>query len=179
MSGSLAPRSGLALILVAAATVLASAALHAQEPRRPLDLATFPRTALEITHRDASHAAHKYPFQVWVADTPARAEQGLMFVSDLPDTLGMVFPVDPPRVETMWMENTYIELDMLFIDSGGRVTKIIEHAAPMSRKTLSSENAVAAVLELKGGEAGKLGLHTGDSVVRKKTASTAAAAGTG
>jgi uncharacterized membrane protein (UPF0127 family) len=178
MSGSFASRTVLALSLAAAA-VLASAVLRAQEPRRPLDLATFPRTSLEITHKDASHAAHKYPFQVWVADTPARAEQGLMFVSDLPDTMGMVFPVEPPRVETMWMENTYIELDMLFIDSSGRVTKIIEHAAPMSRKTLSSENAVAAVLELKGGAAGKLGLHIGDSVAWKKPASAAAAAGTG
>jgi uncharacterized membrane protein (UPF0127 family) len=178
MSGSFASRTALALSLAAAA-VLASAVLPAQEPRRPLDLATFPRTSLEITHKDASHAAHKYPFQVWVADTPERAEQGLMFVSDLPDTMGMVFPVDPPRVETMWMENTYIELDMLFIDSSGHVTRIIEHAAPMSRKTLSSESAVAAVLELKGGEAGKLGLHTGDSVMWKKPASTAAAAGTG
>jgi len=93
--------------------------------------------------------------------------------------MGMVFPVDPPRVETMWMENTYIELDMLFIDSSGRVTKIIEHAEPMSRKTLSSDNAVAAVLELKGGAAGKLGLHTGDSVVWKKPTRTEGAAGPG
>src|SRR5580704_251149 len=169
MSGSFASRTALALSLAAAA-VLASAVLPAQEPRRPLDLATFPRTSLEITHKDASHAAHKYPFQVWVADTPERAEQGLMFVSDLPDTMGMVFPLPTPRVETMWMRNTYIELDMLFIRADGRVAKIIERAHPLSDAQLSSDTPVSAVLELKGGEASKLGLRPGDTVTWKKPA---------
>jgi uncharacterized protein len=158
-------RGALALLIVAALTPA-----PAQEPRRPLDLASFPRTSLEITHRDGPHAVHKYPFKVWVADTPERAEQGLMFVSDLPETLGMVFPTRPPQVETFWMKNTYIELDLLFINADGRVTKIIERAAPMSLKTLSSDTPVAAVLELKGGAAAKLGLHTGDSVVWKPPA---------
>ena len=139
----------------------------AQEAPRPLDLATFPRTALEITpHGD--RAGKMYSFQVWVADTPARAEQGLMFVSDLPETMGMVFPLQPARVATFWMKNTYIELDMLFIDANGRVRKIIERAAPLSLQTLSSDTPVAAVLELKGGQAAKLGLHTGDTVTWKK-----------
>ncbi|TLZ02526.1 MAG: hypothetical protein E6K36_09505, partial [Gammaproteobacteria bacterium] len=79
----------------------------AQESRAPLELATFPRTALQITHLDEHHAARKYAFEVWVADTQERAQQGLMFVSDLPETLGMVFPLTAPRVETMWMRNTY------------------------------------------------------------------------
>jgi uncharacterized membrane protein (UPF0127 family) len=140
----------------------------AQAAQRPLDLATFPRTALEITHHDSDRNMHRYSFQVWVADTPERAEQGLMFVSDLPETMGMVFPVQPPRVETMWMKNTYIELDMLFLDEHGRVTKIIPRAAPLSLQTLSSDSKVAAVLELKGGQAAKLGLQTGDTVTWKK-----------
>jgi uncharacterized protein len=161
-----------ALIMVCGAAGLPVARALAQETAgHPLDLASFPRTSLEITHHDDGHAVRKYPFQVWVADTPDRAEQGLMFVSDLPETMGMVFPVEPPRVEKMWMKNTYIELDMLFIDKDGRVSKIIERAAPMSLQTLSSDGAVAAVLELKGGEAAKLGLRTGDTVVWKKPAS--------
>ena len=93
-----------------------------------------------------------------------------MFVSDLPESLGMVFPLDPPRVENMWMKNTYIELDMLFVAADGRVTKIIEHAHPMSLDTLSSDAKVAAVVELKGGVAAKLGLRTGDTVTWKKPA---------
>lgn len=76
----------------------------------------------------------------------------------------MVFPLDPPRVENMWMKNTYIELDMLFIRADGRVTKIIERAHPLSLDTLSSEAPVAAVVELKGGLVAKLGLKSGDIV---------------
>lgn len=158
------------LAALATLATLAAAGLAAQEPTQPLDLASFPRTSLEITHRAADRTIHRYPFTVWVADTPPRAEQGLMFVSDLPESLGMVFPLDPPRVENMWMKNTYIELDMLFVAAGGRVTKIIERAQPMSLDTLSSDAKVAAVLELKGGVAAKLGLRAGDTVVWRKPA---------
>ena len=152
--------------VIAASALLAQ--VPAQEAQRPLDLASFPRTALEITHHGSDRNVHRYAFQVWVADTPERAEQGLMFVNDLPETMGMVFPVEPPLVENMWMKNTYIELDMLFVDEHGRVTKIIQRAAPMSLQTLSSDSKVAAVLELKGGQAAKLGLQTGDTVTWKK-----------
>jgi uncharacterized protein len=153
------------------AVLLAAPAVVAQEPQRPLDLTTFPRTSLEITHRDEQKAAHHYSFEVWIADTPQRAEQGLMFVSDLPANLGMIFPLAPPRVETMWMKNTYIELDMLFIEQSGRVSKILEHATPMSLAPLSSGGPVAAVLELRGGQAAKLGLRVGDTVTWRKPAS--------
>jgi hypothetical protein len=142
-------------------------ALRAEEAQPALDLASFPRTTLEIVHHGGDQAARS-SFQVWVADTPERAAQGLMFVSDLPESMGMVFPVQPPRVENMWMKNTYIELDMLFIDERGRITKIIPRAAPLSLQTLSSDTPVAAVLELKGGEAAKLGLQNGDSVTWRK-----------
>ena len=164
-------RAGVAMLALAAVALLAPAAVIAQGPKRPLDLASFPRTTLEIKHRDAQRATHRLSFEVWVADTEERAEQGLMFVSDLPENLGMIFPLDPPRVETMWMENTYIELDMLFIQPGGRVSKIIERAVPMSQRLLSSDTAVAAVLELKGGLAAKLGLKVGDTVSWRKPAS--------
>ena len=153
------------------ALLAAGSSLAAQEPQRPLDLATFPRTTLEIVHQDSGHEPRKFPFQVWVADTPERASQGMMFVSDLPETMGMVFPVEPPRLENMWMKNTYVELDMLFIDAHGRVAKIIQRAAPLSLQTLSSDAPVSAVLELKGGQAAKLGLHAGDTVLWKKPGS--------
>ena len=155
-------------LLVLAASPPAPA--QAQAPRLPLDLGTFPRTSLEITHRGEHHAVRRYPFEVWVADTPERAAQGLMFVSDLPEGRGMVFPLGSPRVETMWMKNTYIELDMLFLGADGRVTKIIERAHPMSTSLLSSDTAVSAVLELKGGEVAKLGLKVVDTVSWKKPA---------
>jgi uncharacterized membrane protein (UPF0127 family) len=93
-----------------------------------------------------------------------------MFVSDLPETMGMVFPLPAPRVETMWMRNTYIELDIVFIHADGRVAKIIERAHPMSEALLGSGTPVSAVLELKGGEAAKLGLRVGDTVTWTKPA---------
>ncbi|HUL18508.1 MAG TPA: DUF192 domain-containing protein [Steroidobacteraceae bacterium] len=142
-----------------------------QEPRAqsaaPLELASYPRTDLTITQ---SKPARVHSFRVWVADTPQRAEQGLMFVNDLPESEGMVFPLEPPRVENMWMKNTYIELDMVFIAADGRVVKIIERAHPLSLETITSGTPVAAVLELKGGTAAKLGLRVGDAVRWKKPA---------
>jgi uncharacterized protein len=154
--------SALAAAIPAALLLGAGAAVQAQSAA-PLDLATFPRTTLEVVHRD-HQSEHRYRFDVWVADTEQRAEQGLMFVSDLPHTRGMVFPLDPPRVEAMWMKNTYIELDMLFVGTDGRVVKIIERARPLSLETLSSGRVVSAVVELKGGEAARLGLAVGDRV---------------
>jgi uncharacterized protein len=157
--------SWLALALIGAH----AGALRAQSAA-PQDLASFPRTQLSIVHHDASSGAKTYNFDVWVADTPTRAEQGLMFVSDLPATQGMVFPLSPPRVERMWMKNTYIELDMLFVDPHGRVSKIIARARPLSLDTLSSDTSVSAVVELRGGEAAKLALAVGDLVSWKAPA---------
>ncbi|HVH84340.1 MAG TPA: DUF192 domain-containing protein [Steroidobacteraceae bacterium] len=150
--------------LRAAGTALAVAlasAVHADPPL--LDLATFPRAALEIV-QPVPQPARRFHFDVWVADTPARAEQGLMFVRDLPAGRGMVFPFEPARVATFWMRNTYIELDLLFIAADGRVAKIIERAAPLRDDRLSSDVRVGAVLELRGGEVGLLGLRVGDQV---------------
>jgi uncharacterized membrane protein (UPF0127 family) len=162
----MAKRTLLAPLILILAALLEPGALPAQEGPT-LDLASYPRT--DLTIRGArSKAVHS--FRVWVADTPARAEQGLMFVRDLPESQGMVFPLEPPRVSNMWMKNTYIELDMLFIDGHGRVLKIIERAHPLSLETLSSGATVAATLELKGGAAARLGLQVGDEVSWKPPA---------
>jgi uncharacterized membrane protein (UPF0127 family) len=151
-----------ALALLAAAP----AALSAQAAP-PLDLATYPRT--QLTVHPQSSPGKTLTFNVWVADTPERAEQGLMFVRDLPEAMGMVFPLEPPRIENMWMKNTYIELDMLFVGSDGRVSKIIERAHPLSLATLSSDKPVRAVVELRGGAVAHLGLKVGDRVSWKKS----------
>jgi uncharacterized membrane protein (UPF0127 family) len=155
---ALAPLRRTLLLLVLLGTLMAPQTPRAQGSA-PLDLASYPRTDLTITQ---AKPAKVHTFRVWVADTPQRAEQGLMFVNDLPESEGMLFPLDPPRVENMWMKNTYIELDMLFVDTKGRVTKIIAHAQPLSLETLSSDASVRAVLELKGGTANQLGIKVGD-----------------
>jgi uncharacterized protein len=122
------------------------------------DLDSFPRGSLEIqTGRSTQR------FEVWIADTPERQTQGLMFVRDLPSDRGMVFLHDPPRFASMWMKNTYIELDMLFV-SRGRIVKIASRARPLSLETLSSDVPVSAVIELRGGEASRRGLKVGQRV---------------
>jgi uncharacterized membrane protein (UPF0127 family) len=151
--------------LTVLAVLLGSPAMLAAQSAPPLDLSTYPRTQLTVQPQSGKTLT----FNVWVADTPERAEQGLMFVRDLPESMGMVFPLDPPRVENMWMKNTYIELDMLFVAADGRVTKIIERAHPLSLDNLSSDKPVSAVVELRGGAVAHLGLKVGDKVSWKKS----------
>ena len=151
----------------AAAALGLALGAHARADSPPLDLATFPRAALEIVQH-APGSGRRFHFDVWVADTPARSEQGLMYVRDLPPARGMIFPFAPARVVSFWMKNTYIPLDLLFIASGGRVVKITERATPLRLDLLSSDVAVGAVLELRGGEAGLLGIKVGDQVSWKR-----------
>jgi len=130
---------------------------HSQAPGAPLeDLAAFPHTTLTISGSGASH-----PFTVWVANTPAREEQGLMFVRELPAERGMVFIGAEPKVWTMWMKNTYIPLDMLFVAVDGHVVKIA-HAIAHDETNISSDSAVNAVIELQAGISAKLHIKVGD-----------------
>ncbi|HEV2269219.1 MAG TPA: DUF192 domain-containing protein [Steroidobacteraceae bacterium] len=122
-------------------------------------LTRFPRTTLDIVTR-----GHRDRFEIWIADTPPRQEQGLMFVRDLPASQGMLFPQDSPQVAHFWMKNTYIPLDMVFVGENGRIAKIIANARPFSLDVLSSDVPVIAVLEIRGGEARELGIAVGDRV---------------
>jgi uncharacterized membrane protein (UPF0127 family) len=138
--------------------LLAGAALAQAVP--PLeDLGRFPRASLEITGPGGTHR-----FDVWVADTPARRMQGLMFVRDLAPDGGMLFTEEAPRVMSMWMKNTFIPLDMLFIDRQGRIVRIAARTTPHSLDSISSGEPVTRVLELRGGEANARGIQAGDHV---------------
>jgi uncharacterized membrane protein (UPF0127 family) len=142
----------LAVLLCSLATVRS----HAQgEP--PLEnLANFPRTTLTI-HSGA--AAHR--FTVWIADTQARKEQGLMFVRDLPADQGMLFP---QCCTGIWMKNTYIELDIVFVGADHRIMRIAARAQPFDLTTISPGGTADAVVELRGGEAARRNLKVGDRV---------------
>ncbi len=87
-----------------------------------------------------------------------------MFLRDLPLGEGMLLPMHPPRVAKSWMANTYIPLDMLLVAPDGRIEKIKAEAEPFSLKTISSGAPVEAVIEIRGGEARKLGLADGQLV---------------
>lgn len=152
-----ASRPGIALLLA----LLLTACAHAADVT-PAQLRGFPETSLTITR-----SGGRDTFRVWVADTPARQQQGLMFVRSMPADRGMLFPQDPPRVMSMWMKNTYLPLDMVFIGEGGVIIGIAAHTTPLSLDIVSSPGPVTAVLELNAGEAERRGIRTGDKVVWK------------
>lgn len=103
-------------------------------------------------------------FLVEMARSPAEQTKGLMFRTEVPDGTGMIFLYDPPRPVAMWMRNTPTSLDMLFIDEKGVIRKIAARTTPLSEAVIASEVPIAAVLEIKGGEAGRLGIAPGDIV---------------
>ena len=90
--------------------------------------------------------------------------RGLMFRTSLADNRGMLFPYSPPRELTMWMKNTYIPLDMVFIRADGVVHRIEARTEPLSETVVASGGPMAAVLELAGGAAERLGLKAGDKI---------------
>lgn len=101
---------------------------------------------------------------VEVARSPAAQAKGLMFRTSLPDDRGMLFPHDAPREVSMWMRDTYIPLDMIFIRQDGTVHRIEANTEPFSETVISSNGKVSAVLEVAGGAAKRLGLKPGDLV---------------
>jgi uncharacterized protein len=109
-------------------------------------------------------AGARHEFQVEVARNDADRAQGLMYRRSMAADRGMLF--DFARVEpvAMWMQNTYISLDMLFIRPDGTIARIAENTEPLSTRTISSGEPVLGVLELIAGSAKRLGLHPGDRV---------------
>ncbi len=105
---------------------------------------------------------------VEVADTEAKREQGLMFRRSISDDHGMIFLFDGEQEITMWMKNTYIPLDMVFIGNDWRVSHIAYDAEPFSTDVISSMRPASRVLEIGAGQAKKLGLAVGDGVFLQK-----------
>lgn len=122
-------------------------------------LAAGPREELAIV---TAHGRHV--FRVEIADDPDERAQGLMFRKRLPADAGMLFLSGRNEVQSFWMKNTEIPLDMLFIARDGRIADLHERAAPFSLQTISSKAPVWAVLELPGGTAARLGIKPGDRV---------------
>jgi len=107
----------------------------------------------------------EHAYTVELAITDAARAKGLMFRRNMPPTHGMLFIYDVPQRIGMWMRNTYIPLDMIFIDEAGRVHRVETHTEPFSTDLISSGGEVVAVLELNAGQADKIGLKPGDEVI--------------
>lgn len=105
--------------------------------------------------------------EIELAESLEEKSMGLMFRTSLADDKGMLFPYQGAQEITMWMKNTYISLDMVFIRADGVVHRIARRTEPLSEKIVASEGPVSAVLELAGGAAERFGLKPGD-IVRHK-----------
>ena len=117
------------------------------------------QSTLEIVTKNGVHV-----FSVELAVNDADRQKGLMFRKELPEGQGMLFDFKQDQDVSMWMRNTYIPLDMLFINADGRIRRIAENTRPLSERTIPSGGPVRGVLEVIGGTAKKLGIAPGDRV---------------
>ena len=101
-------------------------------------------------------------FSVEMAKTEKERETGLMYRKEMADGRGMLFDFTPEQQISMWMKNTYLSLDMLFLDEAGTVTHVATHAQPVSLALISSQGPVRYVVELNGGAAASYGVKVGD-----------------
>jgi len=146
--------------LIAVAALLAVAGIAVAQPQRTEQRVTFPTSELTI---ESGGKRHK--FTIEMADTDERRTLGLMYRTTMAADAGMLFDFKVDRPVTMWMRNTRIPLDMLFITRDGRVLNIAQRTVPFTEHSIPSDGPVRAVLELNGGTAERLGLKAGDRVI--------------
>lgn len=146
---------------LAALTLLFAACAAAQTSDADTLNRLFASSPLQIATSDA----RLHAFHMWIADNEPRRARGLMFVKHMDDNAGMLFIYPESQPISMWMKNTYIPLDMLFVSAEGRVVKIVENTTPQSLDTIDSGQPVRAVIELNAGAAGRLHLRPGSLVI--------------
>jgi uncharacterized membrane protein (UPF0127 family) len=149
------------VIIVRIAAILAIGLLLSGQSSPQLDLETeFDKGVLIISANENAC----YVFDVYLATTRGQQMQGLMFVRDLPEMTGMLFAYSEARTLSMWMKNTYISLDILFIRADGTVSSIARNTEPHSLATISAKEQLNFVLELNAGLTDKLGIEAGSIV---------------
>ena len=151
-------RRALAFLLIALAPALWFVA-RAQEPTAAQP--KLPTERISIVTGDGK----THPFTVELALTSKQQEIGEMFRTSVPADGGMLFVWEKPHEVEMWMKNTLVPLDMLFIQADGTILSIADQAVPQSLRIIDSGGPVVATLELAGGTAARLGITTGDKVV--------------
>lgn len=121
----------------------------------------FRRSTLQIATPDA----RLHPFNIWIADDDQRRARGLMFIEQLRADDGMLFIYSRPQPVAMWMKNTYVPLDMLFVAADGKVIRVVENTEPLSLKTIESGGTVLGVVELPAGTAARMKIAAGARVI--------------
>jgi uncharacterized membrane protein (UPF0127 family) len=143
-------RAGLWIYLVAAVTFCIFSCAGAQAASiEPLEIVT--KSGVRV-------------FSVEMATTEEEKTTGLMYRKELADGKGMLFDFSPAQEVSMWMKNTYISLDMIFIRADGRILRIAENTEPLSTRIISSGGLAKGVLEVIAGTAKKYGIEPGDRV---------------
>jgi uncharacterized membrane protein (UPF0127 family) len=146
----LGPRAGLSAFVAAAVVLCVFGGPGAQAASvQPLEIVT--KTGVQV-------------FSVEMATTEQEKETGLMYRKELADGKGMLFDFSPEQEVSMWMKNTYISLDMIFIRADGRILRIAENTEPFSTRIIPSRGLAKGVLEVIAGTARKYGIEPGDRV---------------
>jgi len=147
--------------MLIAAVLLFTASAAQSESAAPEPLSAFPQSLLAVR----TAAGKVVNFKIWEADTPQREQQGLMFIRELDEHDGMLFMFPENQPVIMWMKNTYVSLDLLFLNAQGKIDYIAANATPLSEKRIGPSTPEFAVLELKGGVCEKFGIKAGDHVL--------------
>ena len=134
-------------IFLAVLLAISPASFAQEAALEPLEIVTF-----SGTHR----------FSVEVMRTDEQRARGLMYRRFMPEDRGMLFDFKREEPVAMWMKNTYLSLDMVFIDKSGRVVNVAENTEPLSERIIPSSGPVLAVLEVNAGTARRIGLKVGD-----------------
>jgi len=111
-----------------------------------------------------SSAGQPQKFNVEIADKDILRAQGLMFRQEMPEKSGMLFLFDSKQMVIMWMKDTYIPLDIIFIDHMGNIVHIAKSTVPESLDHISSQVPVVAALEVNAGVTDKLHIQVGDKI---------------
>lgn len=151
----LAVRVALSLMLVVAAATL-SACKNSGAPRPGAGLADAAGAAVAVDTGE-----RELVFHVELARTPEQRERGLMFREHLATDAGMLFLFDQPALQTFWMKNTLIPLDMIFLSPDKEIVGIVQNAEPLTLTGRGVNEPSQFVLEINGGLAARLGIRTG------------------
>jgi uncharacterized membrane protein (UPF0127 family) len=149
--------------LLAGALLIAASDAALPQGAAPEPLSAFPQSLLAIR----TSSGQVVDFKIWEADTPKREEQGMMFIREMDEHTGMLFMFPENHRVSMWMKNTYVSLDLLFLNAQGKIDYIAERATPKSETIIGPPTPEFAVLELKGGACESFGIKVGDKVVHK------------
>jgi uncharacterized membrane protein (UPF0127 family) len=127
----------------------------------------IPAQSFETSSLVIRSGGTEHRFTVELAITPQERSQGLMYRKSMAEDAGMLFDFGRVGRQAMWMKNTHIPLDMLFIRADGTIHRIAERTVPFSEDIIPSQGRVKAVLELNGGTADRLGIKPGDIVLHR------------